>query len=464
MKFYEYNKKEKKGITLISLIITIIILLILAGVVLMILEKSNIFNVADKSTREYNKQEATEIINMKITKIQMDSYAKSQKLATLQYLADELCEDEDIEYVLKKKSEIASLEKIEVSDVSSIFTKLKKYPYEFEINASLQLASINGETTSILNNGLPTKVKRIIETDKITKFEYKEKAQEYIVPESAYYKIECWGASGGDAGSAIGGKGAYTDGIIYLSKNEKLYIYTGEQGKEGTIDGAELPGTFNGGGPCSRTNAWGIAASGGGATDIRIASGEWSDFNSLKNRIMVAAGGGGAFKVNFVTWRDVRGGDGGNQIGGNGNVNSTYGSYIPPKGGTQINGGLSTNNANNIYVGSFGKATRNVTFTTSGAGSGYYGGAIGTTIQNTAFSGAGGSSFISGNGLCNAIEESSTEEEIIHTGSFLHYSGKYFIFSKMLAGNESMPSPNGEEEIIGNTGNGSVKITQVYFE
>ena len=38
-------------------------------------------------------------------------------------------------------------------------------------------------------------------------------------------ELECWGASGGNAGSAIGGKGAYTNGIIYLSKNEKIYTY-----------------------------------------------------------------------------------------------------------------------------------------------------------------------------------------------------------------------------------------------
>ncbi|MFR6022531.1 MAG: glycine rich domain-containing protein [Clostridia bacterium] len=30
---------------------------------------------------------------------------------------------------------------------------------------------------------------------------------------------------------------------------------------------------------------------GGGATDIRLVSGEWNDFESLKSRIMVAGGG-----------------------------------------------------------------------------------------------------------------------------------------------------------------------------
>lgn len=62
----------------------------------------------------------------------------------MQYLADRLCEDDEMQYVIKKEKDIASLEKIDVSNVDSIFTKMKKYPYEFEINGQLQLASING--------------------------------------------------------------------------------------------------------------------------------------------------------------------------------------------------------------------------------------------------------------------------------------------------------------------------------
>lgn len=39
---------------------------------------------------------------------------------------------------------IASLDKVDLSNKQSFFTKLKEYPYEFEINSSLQLASIDG--------------------------------------------------------------------------------------------------------------------------------------------------------------------------------------------------------------------------------------------------------------------------------------------------------------------------------
>lgn len=137
--------RDIRGITLIALIITIIVLLILAGVTLKIaIGENGIISKTEMATQENTKQEAKEIMNLKITNIQMKSYAQSEQLPGLQYLADNLCEDKDVEYVIKKQGDIASLQKIDVSDVNSIFTKLKKYPYEFEINSNMQLASIDG--------------------------------------------------------------------------------------------------------------------------------------------------------------------------------------------------------------------------------------------------------------------------------------------------------------------------------
>ena len=91
-------------------------------------------------------------MNLKITNIQISSYAETQELPNLQYLADKLCEDNDMEYVLTSSKEHASLDKIDTTNVSSIFTKLKEYPYEFEINNSLQLASIDGVKIADNNN------------------------------------------------------------------------------------------------------------------------------------------------------------------------------------------------------------------------------------------------------------------------------------------------------------------------
>ena len=136
--------ENKKGITLIALIITIIILLILAGITIGTLTGNGLFDKAKTARDKSEKSQATETMNLKITNIQISSYSEKQELPDLQYLADKLCEDNDIQYVLTTSKEHASLDKIDVTNSSSIFTKLKEYPYEFEINSSLQLASING--------------------------------------------------------------------------------------------------------------------------------------------------------------------------------------------------------------------------------------------------------------------------------------------------------------------------------
>lgn len=142
--------KRTKGITLITLIITIIVLLIIVGVTIGVLSTENgILNKAENAIEENNKQTATEKINLKITKAQIESYSKTQQMPNLQFLADSLCEDGEIQYVELTTQKIASIEKanlksIMVGEAKSIFTKLKEYPYEFEIDEKLRLASING--------------------------------------------------------------------------------------------------------------------------------------------------------------------------------------------------------------------------------------------------------------------------------------------------------------------------------
>ena len=73
----------------------------------------------------------------------MNTYAQSQRMPTLQELANDLEEDNEIEYVETKSKELANIAQIEIGDATSIYTKLKQYLYEFEINASLQLKNSN---------------------------------------------------------------------------------------------------------------------------------------------------------------------------------------------------------------------------------------------------------------------------------------------------------------------------------
>ena len=136
---------KNKGITLISLVITIIVLIILASVgIYLSLGNNGIFTKAQEAKEKTQRETATEKINLKITTAQMNSYAEKQEMPTLKELSLILKEDSEISYVTEE-SKVASAEYNVPSDnPSTIYTKLKDYNYEFGINSSLQLASIDG--------------------------------------------------------------------------------------------------------------------------------------------------------------------------------------------------------------------------------------------------------------------------------------------------------------------------------
>lgn len=97
----------------------------------------------------------------------------------------------------------------------------------------------------------------------------------------------------------------------------------------------------------------------------------------------------------------------------------------------------------------------------SGAGGGYYGGgtsSMGTVIQDFYYSSAGGSGFVSGHNGCNAITIESDENKIIHSNQSIHFSNYKFTDTDLKSGNESIPSHDGSQIIIGNNGNGYAKI------
>jgi hypothetical protein len=224
------------------------------------------------------------------------------------------------------------------------------------------------------------------------------------------YLFECWGAQGYIANDIeIGGKGAYTKGTISLKTTQTFYVLPGQYGQESISTYV-----FNDGGG---------GQFGGGASDIRLINGTWDDFDSLKSRIMVAAGDGGPDS-------QINGGAGGCLV----DLDSGYG-----KGGTQTKGGYG------YYKGSFGKGGFNSDTSLNGCvggGGGYYGG--GSSTYKSSYSGGGGSSFISGYPECNAIAEESTINNIIHTNSPIHYSGFVFTQSVMIDSNSILPTLKGQ--------------------
>ncbi len=269
-------------------------------------------------------------------------------------------------------------------------------------------------------------------------------AQIYTVPsgQSGWYKIELWGASGGNATSETGevragGKGAYTSGLIYLTENQKLYFYIG-----GTTTSSS--GGANGGG-----NGAGKGMGGGGSTDVRIKSGAWDNDESLRTRLMVAAGGGGAegFK------QGAAGGDAGAVIGRPGQSNITSSDYTNAGYGSQkgpilvnwiniyekadkCNSGYISDDSNNatkikLACGKLGLGGAAANNEGGGGGSGYFGGGAGSSDNSTvAGSGAGGSSFIAGYaGVKYSHTWSGYSEDVYFTES-----SKYFINGQMVEG------------------------------
>lgn len=139
-------ERKNRGITLVSLVVTVIILIILGGVSLnLILGENGIIKKSQVANEEYNKQAAIEAMDLKIANVQIAKYGEEQRMPTLKELADNFSEDEDFEYV-QETSEVASIARVISQNPTSIYTKLKAYAYEFEINNSLQVANIKKTT------------------------------------------------------------------------------------------------------------------------------------------------------------------------------------------------------------------------------------------------------------------------------------------------------------------------------
>ncbi len=121
-------------------------------------------------------------------------------------------------------------------------------------------------------------------------YDYTGDYQTFYAYKSGVYKLETWGAQGGDRGASNGGKGGYTSGEIYLNKGEILYIYVGGNGNNhnGYNGGGYIPETCYSDATCVRP----VKVTGGGATDIRLVPGTWDNTDGLNSRIMVAGGGG----------------------------------------------------------------------------------------------------------------------------------------------------------------------------
>ena len=311
----------------------------------------------------------------------------------------------------------------------------------------------------------------------------------WTAPETGNYTMECWGAQGGGSSEKPGGKGAYTSGSMQINSNQSFYVYIGQAGENTETVGEDpnctvvLYGTgldensdaskiywygyypqrtiFNNGfqsyalsGQTSGEGKWIFA--GGGATDIRVSSGNWNNTTSLNSRIMVAAGGGGAMHYHS----NQEGVPAGAYEGYPGTVEGNDGAA--PTGGTQTRGGkhgtgchaLYTSNpvSTNGYAG-FGQTAYH-RVCGSGGGGGWYCGGNGGHGGGTTSNGAGGSSYISGHTDCAAAHAT----YVFSNTQMIDGKGKKWT-NAATSVQTTIPAHSGYKAGEGHTGNGYARIT-----
>lgn len=270
------------------------------------------------------------------------------------------------------------------------------------------------------------------------------------------YKLECWGAQGGNSNQSNGtygngGKGGYSTGILNVSTNTTIYITVGGQGQNGVLN-TRTAGGFNGGGDGYGTNNSGGGGGGGGASDISLTSPVFShssyfinnirDTNSLLSRIIVAGGGGSAGYD--VSNNAANGGAGGGTTGQDGLSNRVY----HGTGGKQTTFGTggSSEEPNRYSVQAkfgCGASASNSTDVAPGGGGGWYGGGLHCD------SAGGGSGYV----------YTPTTASNYPSGCLLN-SAYYLSNAQTIAGNQSFSSPTGGTE-TGHSGNGYVRITKL---
>lgn len=260
------------------------------------------------------------------------------------------------------------------------------------------------------------------------------------------YTLEAWGAQGGVYNSTAGsaGMGGYSTGDIALSSDTTLYLYSGGQGQTATSTGTTShSGGYNGGGV-----AYSRAGSGGGASDIRVAT------DSLYARVLVAGGGGGApYSGGKSAYSVVTAGAGGGTsggIGGYGSSNQQTGANIAG-GGTQTSAGANSANASNTVQAtsaSFGEGAGSsyysANYASGGGGGGWYGGGVGRYY----YAGGGGGS--------GYVYTSSTASN--YPSGCLLTSDYYLTNASTIDGTNQFLSTSGTNE-TGHSGNGYVRIT-----
>ena len=248
-----------------------------------------------------------------------------------------------------------------------------------------------------------------------------QSVEEFTAPVAGKYKLQCWGAEGYYYDNGVAGKGGYAEGPVTMAKDSSIYICVGGFGNcynNQVLNLTEFP----------------IGCSGGGATSITTTKrGQLKKYKPYQGEVLLVAGGGGAWDSG-----PSPAGAGGGLTGVSGTASDTYGT-----GGSQTKGGTtilkSPNNVVHNYQADFGYGG-NCSFLENGkedfgaqGGGGWYGGG-GSQGAGPA---GGGSSYIGGVTDGTTIAGDCTDPK--------------------------QPTPDGNSEQVGQSGDGACVITQLSF-
>ena len=443
-------KEKNRGITLISLIITIVVLIIIAGIAInLTLGKNGIFNKAKEAKRMQLEAEYKEKIGTELLAAQVDAIARNEEL-----------EDEQVKDIISNYGELqddGDTIKIKDSDIelslSDIYTgttttsgsytenkakidllesQIKRLQEQLD-NASLsgdekdkKIAELNEKITelekeisngkatiadAITKNGVPTASDASFEDlatniGKISssfgqyligmewEYQYTGGVKTYTVPVSGYYRLTAKGSSG----SSYGAAGSTIYGDIYLKQGDVLNIYCGgTNGYNGGASGMSVTGPVQtGDNGTARSSCY--SYNGGGASDFRL------NGTALSDRILVAGGGGGGGSTNWVS---VGSGTDANKTNYNNGVASPYSC------GTLGSGQMGQSTKGTMGGGSTGSSV-STCGAGGGGGGGYYGGVGGCRI-NAQYGGYSGTSYLNPSKFVNY--SNGTTQPITYTGT-----------------------------------------------
>lgn len=235
-----------------------------------------------------------------------------------------------------------------------------------------------------------------------TTFNYTGSAQSYTVPCGVTtVLVDAQGGAGGSNSywpsgqyASNGGNGGRVICSLAVSSGQVLNVYVGGKGGNGATSVAGAAG-YNGGGSAGVTGSY-AGGGGGGSSDIRVGG------TGSANRVLVAAGGGGAgcYPSNY-RYNTDHGGDGGGTNGTNGYYNyfntSGYAGYGATGGtGGSLGSGSGGSAGQSSASGGAGGAGY-PSLGCGGGGGGYAGGGGGGSSYYSA--GGGGSSYVAGAGV-----------------------------------------------------------------